>query len=175
MDDEIISALGGSSLTGEDGTTSVALPAGQKVAAAATNLTVAKLRASKLKLDAAEVDEMVPRYFVASAAALDNLLSDTNVTSADYNTVKALVKGEVDTFMGFKFVRSQRLLTDGSGDRLCYAYAGTAIGLGVPKDISVDIGPRRDKRNAMQVYAVMSLGGVRIEDEQVVEVACVGG
>lgn len=175
VDDEIISALGGTALTGEEATGTQALPAAQKVAAAATNLTVAKLRAAKLKLDAAEVDEMTPRYIVASAAAIDNLLSDTSVTSADFNTVKALVKGDVDTFMGFKFIRSQRLLTDGSGDRLCYAYAGTAVGLGVPQDITVDIGPRRDKRNATQVYAVLSLGGVRIEDEQVVEIACVGG
>jgi hypothetical protein len=35
----------------------------------------------------------------------------------------------------------------------------------------VDIGPRRDKRNAMQIYASMSLGAVRREDVQVVEIA----
>ena len=175
QDDEIIGALGGLALTGEEGTTSVALPAAQKIAAAATNLTLAKLLSAKEKMDEAEVDEMTPRYFAVTAKMLTSLLNTTEIKSADYNTVKALVKGDFDTFLGFKFIRTQRLLTDGSGDRLAYAYAGTAIGLGVPKDIMVDIGPRRDKRMSTQVYVCMSLGGVRIEDEQVIEVACVGG
>lgn len=37
------------------------------------------------------------------------------MTSSDYNTVKALVNGEIDTFLGFKFKTSNRLLTDASG------------------------------------------------------------
>ncbi len=73
--------------------------------------------------------------------------------------------------MGFKFIRSERLLSDGTS-RLVYAFAQTAVGLALPKDITVDVGPRRDKNNSTQVYVEMSLGAVRIEDEQVVEIAC---
>lgn len=170
-DDVIIAALGGTAYEGKTGATAVALPAAQKIAVGATGLTVAKLRTAKKLLDKAEVDEMIPRYFVTNAEGIEDLLSDTNVTSADYNTVKALVAGTVNQFMGFEFIRIERLLTDGSGSRLCYAYAKTAIGFGSPLEPNVDIGPRRDKRNAIQVYASMSLGAVRREDVQVVEVA----
>ena len=38
-----------------------------------------------------------------------DMLQHTQVTSADYNTVKALAEGAVDTFMGFKFIMSNRL------------------------------------------------------------------
>lgn len=173
MDDEIIGALGGSAAEGVDGSSSIALPSSQKVLAAAGGLTKAKLISSKELLDAAEVDDDVERFIVTTARQISNLLNDTEITSSDYNTVKALVQGQIDTFMGFTFKRTERLLTDGSGDRLCYAYAATAVGLGVPQDIEVDIGPRRDKRNATQVYACMGLGAVRVEDVQVVEIACV--
>lgn len=38
-----------------------------------------------------------------------NLLRETEVSSYDFNNVKALVEGKIDTFMGFKFIRTQRL------------------------------------------------------------------
>jgi hypothetical protein len=36
----------------------------------------------------------------------------------------------------------------------------------------VDIGPRRDKNMAMQVYFGMAIGATRLEDTGVVEIAC---
>lgn len=171
-DDVIIDALGGTAYEGKDGTTAVALPSAQKIVHGSAGLTVTKLRGAKKLLDKAEVDEMIPRYIACTAEQIEDLLADTTVTSADYNNVKALVEGKIDTFMGFKFIRLERLKTDATPSRLVYAFAQTAIGLGVPQNITVDIGPRRDKRNAMQVYASMSLGAVRIEDTQVVEIAC---
>jgi len=180
QDDEIIGALGGNAYEGVDGSTAVALPAAQKIAVADhtydsgsgdVGLTIGKLIHAKNKLDAAEVDEMAKRWCVVTADQISDLLTTTEVTSSDYNTVKALVAGEVNTFLGFEFVRTERLLT-ASGDRLVYCYTDAALGCGVPKDINVDIGPRRDKRNSTQVYACQSIGATRIEDVQVVEVAC---
>ena len=179
QDDEIISALGGSAGV-ESGGSAVALPAAQKVAVADhtydsgsgdVGLTVGKLIHAQKKLQDSDVDDDVTRYCVVTSEQIADLLTTTEVKSSDYNTVKALVQGEINTFMGFEFVRTQRLLTSG-GDRLVYCYTESAIGCGVPKDIEVDIGPRRDKRNATQVYACQSIGAVRIEDEQVVEIAC---
>lgn len=171
-DDVIISALGGTAETGEDGSGSQALPSGQKIAHGSAGLTLTKLITAKKMLDAAEVDENIPRYIAHTAEQMEDLLNDTTVTSHDYNTIKALVKGDIDTFMGFKFLRSERLTNDATPSRLCYAYAGTAIGLALPEDITTKISERNDKNHSMQVYVEMSLGAVRVEDEQVVEIAC---
>lgn len=173
MDDVIIEALGGTAITGKAADGTQALPSGQKVVHGSANLTVAKMLSAKELLDAAEVDESVPRYIVCAANQITGLLNTTEVKSSDYNTVKALAEGQLNSYLGFEFIRSQRLSVDGSGNRLVYAFTGEAVGLGLPLDVTTDIGPRRDKRMATQVYVCMSLGAVRIEDEQVVEIACV--
>jgi len=170
-DDVIITALGGNAYSGEDGTTVVALPSTQKILHASTGLTIAKLRAAKLLLDEAEVDPDQKRYIVCMAEQIDDLLGDAIIQSIDTNTVRALVQGEVDTFMGFDFIRSQRLKTDGT-NRLVYAFTESAIGLGIPQDIIVRVDERADKNYSTQVFACMSLGAVRLEDVQVAEIAC---
>lgn len=171
IDDVIIQAASGTSFTGETGTTAVALPAGQKIAVAATGLTVAKLRTAKRMLDEKEVDPEEPRYFACTAEQIDNLLGDTNVTSSDFNTVKALVEGTVDTYMGFKFLRTERLIKT-ANDRFCLAYAQSGLLLAVNKDIQGQIAPRADKSFAMYAYACLTCGATRMEEEKVVEVAC---
>lgn len=180
-DDEIINALFGSAASGKDGSTLVALPAAQKIAVndhtydAGTGnvgLTVSKLILAKEILDAADVDPDMPRYCACTAKQISNLLATTEVTSSDYNSVKALVQGQVNTFLGFEFKRTQRMTLDASGFRQVACYTASAVGMGLPEEITVDIGPRRDKRNATQVYASMGIGAVRAEDAQVVEVAC---
>ena len=172
-DDELIAAASGSAATGETGSGSQALPSAQKIAAAATGLNLTKLISAREILDAADVDPDRKRFAVVTAEQVSDLLAETEVTSSDYASVKALVSGQIDTFMGFEFIRTERLAVDGSSDRLCLFYTEDAMGLQVPQDIMVDIGPRRDKRNATQVYICASLACVRIEDAQVVEVACV--
>ena len=194
QDDVIIEALGGTAYAGETGSSTVALPNVQKYAAnngsAFTDLNVRTLRAVKRKLDEAEVDPSIKRYFVCSAKQIESLLGQTEVTSADFNTIRALVQGEVNTFMGFEFIRIERLLTQtsalsaststgavGSGSsvlnsRRCYAFAGDAGLLAIGKDMVGKISERADKSYSMQVYACMSIGGTRMEEEKVVEVLC---
>ena len=74
------------------------------VAGGGTGLTVEKLSQAKEQFDSVEADEM-DRYMLIDHVGLRQLLADTTLTSADYNTVKALVAGDVDSFMGFKFKR----------------------------------------------------------------------
>ena len=81
----------------------VALPATQEVVDAA-GMTVDALLELKEKLDDEEV-ETDGRCIVTSAAQLTVLLGLTEAQSSDFNTVKALVQGEIDTFVGFKFIR----------------------------------------------------------------------
>lgn len=168
----IIAALGGTAYSGKTGTTAVTLPSAQKIAHGSVGLTLEKLMAAKELLDEAEVDEDAERYIVCAAHQIDtDLLSETEVTSADYNTIRALVKGEVDTFMGFKFIRTQ-LLTLTSSVRYCYAYTKNAIGYGMLSDIESKIDRRVDKNYAWQVWDKMDIGATRIEEECVVEISC---
>jgi hypothetical protein len=111
MDDVIIANANGTARSGKTGQTSVPLPVGQKIAVAASGLTLAKLLQAKEILDAAENDPDEPRYIACPAKDITVLLSNTQVTSSDYNTVKALAAGQIDTFLGFKFIRTQRLGT----------------------------------------------------------------
>lgn len=168
-DDIIIGAATGSA---SDGTgASIALPSSQKIAVGSTGLTVAKLLNTREILEASDVDPDEERFMVVSAAQITDLLSTTEVTSADYNTVKALAAGQIDTFMGFKFIRSQRLDL-ATGTRSCIAYTKSALGLGVGADVKTDISVRNDKSLATQVYLAFTAGGTRIQDEGVVQVDC---
>ena len=172
MDDEVIVAASGTAKTGKTGATSTTLPSAQKVVVAATGLTIAKLLSAKEILDAAETDPEEQRFCVLAAGQVTDLLNTTEIKSADYNTVKALAAGQIDTFLGFKFVRSQRLETDGSSDRLVLCYLRTGIVLAIAQDIMTDIGVRRDKSLAKQVYLSLGVGATRMEEEQVVQIAC---
>ena len=172
MDTAIIDAATGTAYSGAAGGTSVSLPSGQKVAHGGADLSVAKLRSAKKILDAAEVDPDEERFLVCSAEQIDALLAETEVTSSDFNTIKTLVQGEIDTFMGFKFIRSERLNTDSTPSRQVLAFAKSAIGLAIGADISTKISERADKNYATQVFLSMTIGATRIEEEKMVEIAC---
>lgn len=178
-DDAIIAAARGSARTGSG---SIALPAGQKIAVGAAGLTLAKLLSTKEILDAAEVDDELDedgqspnmaakRVMVVSSKQLTNLLGTTEIKSVDYNSVKALAMGQVDTFLGFKFIRSERLPKVGN-DRFCLAWSRGCIAYGHGTDIITSIDPLPGKNYSVQVYSRESIGAVRIEDEGVVEIAC---
>ena len=170
MDDIIISALRGTAVTGEVADGTQALPAGQKVAVGGTGLTIAKLRSAKLILDKNNIVSE-DRFFVVNGESLSDLLATTEVTSSDFNTIRALVNGELDTFLGFKFLRTEQLPIITGTDRANLAFQKRALGLAMGEDITTRMSERDDKNYALQVYMCMSLGAVRIEDEAVVEVA----
>ena len=172
MDDVIIAAATGNAFGGVSGGSTIALPAGQKIAHGSTGLTIAKLITAKEKLDAANVDPDEARTIVCSAKQISDLLGTTQITSADFNSVKALVQGDIDTFMGFRFIRSERLGLDGNSNRQVLAFTNTSIGLALGKDIQTKISERADKNYSTQVYLCMTIGATRVEDEKVIEIAC---
>ena len=170
-DDRVIEALGGVAMQGQRGTESVPLPAAQKIAHGSAGLTVEKLRQAKEMLDAAETGMEYPRYIICQARQIRNLLATEEVTSMDFNTIRTLHAGEIDEFMGFKFIRLERLPASGS-NRLCYAYSMPAVGVKVAMEPNSALSVRSDLLNAMQILTLGSWGAVRIEDELVVEIAC---
>ncbi len=175
MDDVIITAATGTANTGETGSGSASLDAtANSVGSASSNdgLTLAKLREAKRKMDLNDVDPSIPRYIAVGPKQIEDLLGDTTVTSSDFNTVKALVQGELDTFMGFQFIMSNRLTVDSNDIRKCFAWAEDGLTLGIGKDISARIDERADKGYATQVYYCMSIGAVRMEEDKVVQIFC---
>ena len=172
VDDIIIPAINGNAFAGETGATLVPLPAAQKIVVGGTGMTIDKLRETKEILDAGEVDPEEDRFIVMQAKQFTDLLETTEVTSSDFNTVKALVQGDINTFLGFNFIRSQRLAVDGSADRLVLAYTRQAIGLSVGQEIITRITERNDKNHSTQVFMCMAFGATRVEEKRVVEIAC---
>ena len=108
-----------------------------------TNLNIAKLTAIAAFMDDLEVPEE-GRHITYSASGKSSLLNTTQVTSADYNTVRALVRGDIDTFMGFKFhligTRATGGLPKAAAVRDGFAWHEDAVGYanGIDMTTSVD-------------------------------------
>lgn len=181
-DREILRAAVGTAFSGKTGQNSIAFPATQDVAVdfqeggsgSASNLTLGKLREIRKKLDMEEaVADGEVIYGVVTAEQIQALLRDPTLTSADFNSIKALVNGEVDQFLGIKFIRILHTLLPKTGDvRDCVFYTKSAIHMGMADDVMVDVGPRRDKRNSVQVYVSASFGATRMWEEKVIRCKC---
>jgi hypothetical protein len=176
----IISALGGNArdTTGAGNnvvTTYAALPSGQKILHAGTNITMAKVRAGIEIMNANEAgspEEGGTRTFTYTASQLTILMADTTVSSSDYNTMSALQNFTVDQFMGMTWKRME-LLPKTALIRSCYIYSKDAVGLGIGADVKTSVSQRMDKRGLpWQVYAMISGGAVRGQDKGVVEIQC---
>ena len=170
MDDAIITAATGSADTGAAGGTPVPLPAGQIIAeTGTTGMTIAKLREAKEIIDLADVDPSLPRHIIVSPKQITDLLGTTEVTSSDFNTVKALAQGDINSFLGFNFIVSNRLAV-ATQIRDCIAFVSDGIGLAVGKDSTARIDERADKGYATQVYYSAAFGATRMEEDKVVKI-----
>lgn len=176
IDDEVIAAFFGNAFTGVDGSTSSSFPAANVVANAGAGLNLAKLISARQILNAADVDPDDPQFAAIKAVHLSDLLNTTEVKNVDYNSVHALVKGEIDTFMGFKFFISNRLTAGGGVDSGATSvlpfWSKNGMGLAIAADLKVRITERADKSYSVQVYVASTLGATRIEDEKIVGVGC---
>jgi hypothetical protein len=172
IDDYLVTAFLATAYGGVDGSTSYSFDSSYNVVAAASaGLTIAKLRTAKQILDGNEVDEE-GRFCVIGSKQLQDLLGTTEVTSSDYNTVKALSAGQVDTFLGFKIIRSERL-TLSSTTRKCIAGQKNSILLAIGQDIITSVDKRPDKNNGIQVFCRMSVGATRMDEDGIVEIDCI--
>jgi len=172
-DDVIIAAALGTANTGVAGGTPVGMLPANIIAVGiggANSMNIAKLAAAKARLDIGDVDPSIKRHIIVSPTEISDLLNSTTVTSSDFNTVKALVHGEIDSFMGFKFHVSNRLVDNGAGNTQCIAFAEDGILLGVGKDVTARIDERSDKSYATQVYYCQTIGATRMEEAKVVSV-----
>ena len=198
MDEIIIEAALGNAAAGKEGTSLVSLPGAQIVGAtdgsAFSKMTVETLRIIRQKFMENEAiateDELI--HLVVKASDIMNLLREEELTSSDFATVKALVAGTTNSFMGFMFHRIEFLpqtvssitsfdpidgSTDGSGTNVipaasnrCFAFCTDGIQMALNEDVMSRVDERPDKDYINQVYMKMAMGGVRMEEVKVVEV-----
>ena len=180
MDDAIITAATGTASTGVDGSTSTAYDTTNTialtvrdpgVASANYGLNIAKVLAAKEILDGNETDPDEERYIILPARQITSMLSTTKVTNYDYNTVKALAEGRIDTFCGFKFIRTQRTTLSGTDDQVLY-YVKSGMKLALGHEPSARISERSDKNYATQVFYSMTIGSTRMEEKKVGIILC---
>ena len=155
------------------GNTSTSLTVSNDIGGSDTNMNVAKLREAKKLLDKNNVPPE-GRHIILHANGLSSLLSETAVTSSDFNTVKALVAGEINTFLGFTFHilgdRSEGgLAVDGSLDRTCFAFHKDALGYaeGIAPRTEINYIP---EKTSFLVNSVFSAGSIIIDDEGIVKI-----
>lgn len=178
-DDLIIAAFFADAKTGETGATTTSFPAGQQVAvnfgsASNVGLTVAKLREAKRIHMANEVDiDSDPLTCVVTAKQHDNLLSEAQIISTDFNDRPVLVDGKITRFLGIDIVHCERLGVDGSSYRRVPIYARSGMHLGIWNDITTSVSQRHDLQSEpWQSYVYMTAGATRLEEKKVVEVKC---
>lgn len=171
-DDVIIAALRGTALTGEEAATSVALPTAQKIAVAGTGLTPTKIKKALEMLNLSDADPDEEKIFVIGPRQVTNLLDEPELTSGDYVLLKPLMDGKIIRWAGFNFVMSNRVY-QASSVRYCLAFLkNRAFGYVRGQDITSWAMMRADKSGSVQCFASMDLGAVRLEEEAVIEVAC---
>jgi hypothetical protein len=186
-DDEVIAAATGTAYAdtgaGSGAVSAVALPSTQQIAVSYTDpanltsgtnygLTLNKLIAAKSILSIAEYPEGSTLYFAYQQQQLDNLLRSVTAFN-DIHTagVKALVNGDSQRFLGFEFVRSQRLAVS-SGIATCFAFVESGLLLATGQDARGRVSERADKNYSTQVFMDMSIGATRMQEAYVVSVAC---
>ncbi len=176
-DDTVIGAFFSDAQTGKNGATATPFDNTNQVvdenvgAAAATGLNIEKLIAAKEILAAAEVDiENEPIFIAVAQKQISNMLRTIEATSSDFTEVKRLEKGEINSFMGFNFIRTQRLPVDGDSYRRNPVWVPSAIHLGTWNALETRIGERADKNYLWQVFMRGTIGATRTQEVKVVEI-----
>jgi len=112
------------------------------VAAGGTNLTIAKVNQAQVELR----DQGVPNtelFAVIEAGGLGGLLADEKATSSDYQAVKALVSGEINSLVGFQFIiletRAEGGLTEAANVVDSWFFQRPAVGLAIGIDMKTEI------------------------------------
>ena len=181
IDTIIITAFFADAKTGEAGGTTTTFPAGQNIdaafgAAAATGMTVAKLREGRRILMENEVDlDAEMPHCAVSAEQHDDLLGEMQVISSDFNggDRPVLKDGKVTHFLGIEFHHSERLDVNGSSQRRNPLWVPSGMHLGVWGEVSTDVSQRRDLEGLpWQCYIALTMGATRTEEEKVVEIEC---
>lgn len=163
MDQLVIDALNAASSPSTVGT---------DIGGVGSNMNLAKLLAAKKALDTKNVPSE-GRVILIHANGLSSLLDETELTSSDFASVKALVQGEIDTFLGFRFVTLGDRDEGGlplPSTRTCFAFHRDAVGMGIGMNQRSEINYVAEKTSFL-VSSMFSAGAVAIDDEGIVKIS----
>jgi hypothetical protein len=155
--------------------TATSLTVASSIGGANTDLNVSKLRRASRLLGDNSVGEDEDLTYVGSYVGRESLLAETETTSSDFNTIKALVNGEINSFMGFSFKwiasRAEGGLDLTGGDRSTFAYAKSAIGhaIGMDQRMEVNYIPQK---TAWLANMLFSANAIEIDAGGVVDITC---
>jgi hypothetical protein len=174
-DDLIIAAFNGDAVDGDGNTIAFngnATETNQDLAIAAggTGMTIDKIASAAQILNSYD-NSKSDRYMAMSSLEIQDLLNTTEATSSDYNSVQALVKGDIDTFYGFKIIHTERLPV-ATTVTSCFAWVKDAMCVGVGRDVVTRVDQRPDLSYAWQVYLAFTGGATRVDDRGVVQIDC---
>lgn len=140
--------------------------------ATSSNLNVGKIIEAKKLLDAANVPA-TDRHFVIHANNLAGLLGDERAVSADFQSIQALVSGQVGTMMGFTFHvigdRDEGGLPKSSNDRTGFAFHKSALGcaVGIAPKTEINYIP---EKTSFLITAMLSMGAGAIDTAGIIDV-----
>ena len=166
IDDILIAAATGTALNG-DGTTST-FPTGQVVGDGTGVISIDNILEVQEKFYKNDIDPDESKVMVISPTVQRKLMSLMEVTSGDYQNSKALATGMLPNWMGFDWVVSNRLLVPVAGQISCLAFTKRALGFQVNRDITAKVAEDPSLSFAWRIYAAMTMGAVRTEDEHIV-------
>jgi len=143
------------------------------VGAGTQALDLATITAASKELNKVEAP-VEGRYFVVHEGGLNDLLNDSTITSADYNSVRLLMSGEIDTFMGFKWKvigsgRAEGGLPLATTVRSGFAFHKRSIGHAVGIDMKTRVDWVAHKASWLSM-GMWKAGSVAIDVEGIVEV-----
>ena len=145
-------------------------------AAAESGLTLDKLRAARnimLRLQSIDQDEVLNCF--VGAQQLDDLLRIDEVINSDYSVRKNLAEGNVTTFMGFRFIHTERLpLSSGSdgNERRVIVATPKALKLSVGTALKGDMWRVPAKKNIPYIYFKLCAEASRMWGEVSGEIRC---
>lgn len=185
LDDIIIeNGLDGIAYEGKEGLTQIAFPDAQKVGITTggsggnVGLNVEKLLAARSSFGKKDINLDDPEnelIIAVTQAQLDDLLTGVDIKNSLYDAIKDLYTGKTNKFLGFTFVKCNRLKKRVSGtgySRKCVAWCKSGVVLCVPQEITMSVKQRPDKNDNWQALAKLKGGATRIEDAKVIQIFC---
>lgn len=181
-DQNIVEAALGTAYTGEDGNSTVSLPAGQQIADGGTGFTLDKVRTAMQKLKSGNAVDGSEEMFVAWTSAQESeFINTTEVKSIDYNNQRVLVSGGLDgRFFGFTYIRLEdwtdengttvRIIPKAGSTRSCVAWVKSGLLHNIPLAPQTKIDQLPGKSYAWQFYAAATYGSTRMQESKVVQI-----
>jgi len=162
--DDVIIAAAVSTTTASGETGSTTAPTCASLVITTSQLFITNLTDMKLALDDSDVDDE-DRFLVITPTLLASALEDPKIASSDYAAIKALVRGDINTYMGFTWIKSTRLSQQSALEGLVYQKYALCLAMAAQPLVRTD--ERSDLSYSWQIYYELNCGAVRLEEARI--------